>query len=75
MKLFVVKEKRGGLVYVKEGVRVRKRVLTAVPPLAALLQQMETELHWVVLRTQVVPWRSEPYSLLGEQQYGAPLEQ
>jgi hypothetical protein len=54
---------------------VRKRVLTAEPPLAALLQQMETELHWVVLRTQVVPWRLEPYSLLGEQQYGAPLEQ
>jgi len=53
-----------------------KSVLTAEPPpLAALLQQMETELHWVVLRAQVVPWRLEPYSLLGEQQYGAPLEQ
>jgi hypothetical protein len=52
-----------------------KGMLTAVPPLAALLQQMETELHWVVDRTQVVPSRLEPYSLFGEQQYGAPLEQ
>jgi hypothetical protein len=35
---------------------VSEELLTALdPPVAALLQQMETELHCVVDRTQVVP--------------------
>jgi hypothetical protein len=54
---------------------LRQEMLTAEPPLAALLQQMETALHWVVERTQVVPEVPDPFSLDGEQQYGDPEEQ